>query len=37
VQEVVAVYGWDAFLQLRTAVFVMATDSEVLRQQSQVG
>lgn len=36
-QELVAVSGWDGFLALRSAVFVMHADSEVLRQQQQVG
>ncbi len=29
--------GWDGFLSLRSTVFVMHADSEVLRQQQQVG
>ncbi|KAG2487075.1 hypothetical protein HYH03_014321 [Edaphochlamys debaryana] len=34
-QELVAVSGWDGFLQLRSAVFVMHADSDVLKEQQR--
>ncbi|GLI71473.1 hypothetical protein VaNZ11_016611 [Volvox africanus] len=34
-QELVAVSGWDGFLRLRSSVFVMHTDSDLLRQQQR--
>ncbi|KAG2427663.1 hypothetical protein HXX76_012312 [Chlamydomonas incerta] len=34
-QELVAVSGWDGFLQLRSGVFVMHADSDVLREQQR--
>jgi hypothetical protein len=36
-QEMVAVSGWDGFLRLRSSVFVMHADSDVLREQQRVG
>ncbi|GLC39163.1 bud site selection protein [Pleodorina starrii] len=34
-QELVAVCGWDGFLRLRSAVFVMHADSDTLREQQR--
>ncbi|GFR48730.1 hypothetical protein Agub_g10688, partial [Astrephomene gubernaculifera] len=34
-QDLVALSGWDGFLQLRSSVFVMHADSDVLRQQQR--
>ncbi|GIM13197.1 hypothetical protein Vretimale_16377 [Volvox reticuliferus] len=34
-QELVAVMGWDGFLRLRSSVFMMHADSDILREQQR--